>query len=66
MQIVDNRRPRGMQCRGPRGRGVLGRSLREGTQDVGGSLPLAEAALAAQEAGRKYISVASALLQRAE
>jgi hypothetical protein len=27
--------------------------------------PEAEAALAAQEAGRKYISVASALLQRA-
>ena len=28
-------------------------------------LPLAEAALSAQDAGRKYISVASALLQRA-
>ena len=34
--------------------------------EVRGKLPLAEAALAAQEAGRKYISVASALLQRAE
>ena len=34
--------------------------------EEGGKLPLAEAALAAQEAGRKYISVASALLQRAE
>ena len=34
--------------------------------EVRGRLPLAEAALAAQEAGRKYISVASALLQRAE
>jgi len=33
--------------------------------EVRGKLPLAEAALAAQEAGRKYISVASALLQRA-
>ncbi|MDZ4761797.1 MAG: PTS sugar transporter subunit IIA [Alphaproteobacteria bacterium] len=33
--------------------------------EVRGRLPLAEAALAAQEAGRKYISVASALLQRA-
>jgi PTS system mannose-specific IIA component len=29
-------------------------------------LPLHEAVMAAQEAGRKYISVASALLQRAE
>ena len=34
--------------------------------EVRNRLPLAEAALAAQEAGRKYISVASALLQRAE
>ncbi len=34
--------------------------------EVRGKLPMAEAALAAQEAGRKYISVASALLQRAE
>jgi PTS system mannose-specific IIA component len=34
--------------------------------EVRSKLPLAEAALAAQEAGRKYISVASALLQRAE
>ena len=34
--------------------------------EVRAKLPLAEAALAAQEAGRKYISVASALLQRAE
>jgi PTS system mannose-specific IIA component len=34
--------------------------------EVRGKLPLGEAALAAQEAGRKYISVASALLQRAE
>jgi PTS system mannose-specific IIA component len=34
--------------------------------EVRGKLPLAEAALAAQEAGRKYLSVASALLQRAE
>jgi PTS system mannose-specific IIA component len=34
--------------------------------EVRGKLPIAEAALAAQEAGRKYISVASALLQRAE
>jgi PTS system mannose-specific IIA component len=33
--------------------------------EVRGKLPLAEAALAAAEAGRKYISVASALLQRA-
>ena len=33
--------------------------------EVRAKLPLAEAALAAQEAGRKYISVASALLQRA-
>ncbi len=33
--------------------------------EVRGKLPIAEAALAAQEAGRKYISVASALLQRA-
>ena len=33
--------------------------------EVRSKLPLAEAALAAQEAGRKYISVASALLQRA-
>ena len=34
--------------------------------EVRGKMPLADAALAAQEAGRKYISVASALLQRAE
>ena len=34
--------------------------------EVRGKLPIAEAALAAQEAGRKYISVASTLLQRAE
>jgi PTS system mannose-specific IIA component len=34
--------------------------------EVRDKLPMAEAALAAQEAGRKYISVASALLQRAE
>ena len=34
--------------------------------EVRSRLALAEAALAAQEAGRKYISVASALLQRAE
>jgi PTS system mannose-specific IIA component len=34
--------------------------------EVRGKVPLAEAALAAAEAGRKYISVASALLQRAE
>jgi PTS system mannose-specific IIA component len=34
--------------------------------EVRNKLPMAEAALAAQEAGRKYISVASALLQRAE
>ena len=34
--------------------------------EVRGKLPIAEAALAAQEAGRKYISVASALLHRAE
>jgi mannose PTS system EIIA component len=34
--------------------------------EVRGKLPLDQAALAAQEAGRKYISVASALLQRAE
>jgi PTS system mannose-specific IIA component len=33
--------------------------------EVRSKLPLAEAALAAAEAGRKYISVASALLQRA-
>jgi len=33
--------------------------------EVRSRLALAEAALAAQEAGRKYISVASALLQRA-
>ena len=33
--------------------------------EVRAKLPLGEAALAAQEAGRKYISVASALLQRA-
>ncbi len=33
--------------------------------EVRSKLPMAEAALAAQEAGRKYISVASALLQRA-
>jgi PTS system mannose-specific IIA component len=33
--------------------------------EVRGRLSLAEAAMAAQEAGRKYISVASALLQRA-
>lgn len=33
--------------------------------EVRSRLPLAEAALAAQDAGRKYISVASALLQRA-
>lgn len=33
--------------------------------EVRGKLPLAEAALAAQDAGRKYISVASTLLQRA-
>ena len=32
--------------------------------EVRARLPLAEAVLAAQEAGRKYISVASALLQR--
>ncbi|MBI1359136.1 MAG: PTS fructose transporter subunit IIA [Alphaproteobacteria bacterium] len=34
--------------------------------EVRAKMPMAEAALAAQEAGRKYISVASALLQRAE
>jgi PTS system mannose-specific IIA component len=34
--------------------------------EVRGPLPLAEDTLDAQEAGRKYISVASALLQRAE
>jgi PTS system mannose-specific IIA component len=34
--------------------------------EVRNKLPMAKAALAAQEAGRKYISVASALLQRAE
>ena len=34
--------------------------------ELRGKLPIAEAALAAQEAGRKYISVASTLLQRAE
>jgi mannose PTS system EIIA component len=34
--------------------------------EVRAKLPLDQAALAAQEAGRKYISVASALLQRAE
>lgn len=33
--------------------------------EVRSRLPLAEAALSAQDAGRKYISVASALLQRA-
>lgn len=33
--------------------------------EVRGRLSLAEAAMAAQEAGRKYISVASSLLQRA-
>lgn len=33
--------------------------------EIRAKLPLAEAALAAQEAGRKYISVASTLLQRA-
>ena len=33
--------------------------------EVRSKLPLDQAALAAQEAGRKYISVASALLQRA-
>lgn len=33
--------------------------------EVRGRLPLNDAVLAAQEAGRKYISVASALLQRA-
>ena len=33
--------------------------------ELRGRLSLAEAAMAAQEAGRKYISVASALLQRA-
>jgi PTS system mannose-specific IIA component len=33
--------------------------------EVRGRLPLEEAALAAQDAGRKYISVASTLLQRA-
>jgi PTS system mannose-specific IIA component len=33
--------------------------------EVRAKLPVAEAALAAQDAGRKYISVASALLQRA-
>ena len=34
--------------------------------EVRAKLPLHEAVMAAQEAGRKYISVASALLQRAE
>jgi PTS system mannose-specific IIA component len=33
--------------------------------EVRSRLPLTEAVIAAQEAGRKYISVASALLQRA-
>jgi PTS system mannose-specific IIA component len=33
--------------------------------EVRGRMPLKEAVIAAQEAGRKYISVASALLQRA-
>jgi PTS system mannose-specific IIA component len=34
--------------------------------EVRAKLPLHDAVMAAQEAGRKYISVASALLQRAE